>query len=41
MPMIKTTNVCIVIGTGQKGTWIFDETAKSKVANSIKIIFLT
>tara|TARA_Y100000590_G_C15027265_1_gene753693 strand:- start:199 stop:393 length:195 start_codon:yes stop_codon:yes gene_type:complete len=25
MPKIKTTNVCIVIGTGQKGTCIFED----------------
>ena len=25
IPIIKTTNVCIVIGTGQNGTCTFDE----------------
>ena len=39
MPIIKTTNVCIVIGTGQ-GTCTFDDNAKNKVPIKIIEIFL-
>ena len=37
IPIIKTTNVCIVIGTGQNGTCIFDEKAKINVPRIHKI----
>tara|TARA_B110000116_G_scaffold229916_1_gene212023 strand:- start:355 stop:564 length:210 start_codon:yes stop_codon:yes gene_type:complete len=40
MPIRKTIKVCIVIGTGQKGTCTFAETVNKIVPNKIKIIFL-
>ena len=40
-PIRKTTNVCIVIGTGQKGTCIFEEIVNKIVPKIIKKIFFT
>jgi len=31
MPMISTAKVCMVMGTGQNGTWTLAETAKSRL----------
>ena len=39
IPISITTNVCIVIGTGQKGTCTLDENAKINVPINIKDIF--
>jgi hypothetical protein len=39
MPIKKTINVCIVIGTGQKGICILEDIANNIVPNNISKIF--
>ena len=40
-PIRNTINVCIVIGTGQKGTWTFADIVNSNVPKRIRDIFVT